>query len=76
LQVADSRKLFSTEIDTAVSERSRVDDEVTCDVCSVTHFSNVESRLKVGDDIVAVVDEVVCTGTRAGGRHTQTIIPG
>jgi len=66
----------STEINSGVSELCWVDIEVTCDMCSVVHWSDVESRWKRVEDIIAGVDAVLSTVTNtAGGRHTRTVVP-
>ena len=51
-----SCNVFLTEVDAGVSELCWLDDEVTCDVCSIARFSDVKFQW-IGDMTVAAVDE-------------------
>jgi len=51
------RDVLLAEVDSGISELCWVDDQVSCDVCNVVHFSNVKF-LCVADITVAIVDDV------------------
>jgi len=73
--VSDPENQLSTEIYTCVSELCWVDAEVTCDVCSVVHFSHFESRCKFAGESSAVVDDVLAAATDATTHVTQIVKP-
>ena len=61
LPAADhSGNVLIAAIDSGVSELCCLDDEVTCDVCSVVHFNNVEFLLVVDTTVTIIYVDAWC----------------
>jgi len=67
---------LDTEIDAGVTGLYWVDDDVTCDVCSVVHWRHIESpAISTFSERNAAVDDFARYAVDLVVSHTQTVVP-